>query len=226
VCLDEVYSSWSEFAKIVQTEIFPIYTSHEEKFDQYGIHGKMHISRALIFAEVLSRCYLSLGVTVDLLAVRLSTAFHDSGRQGNGTDIWENESVKICETHLMSRCDDKYRSYIASLISKSTGEWDVNKHIMHDADVLEIMRPCAGHGGISGFQRRYLNFASDRDPYFALFTDPITTREKLINESWKFIYKTENIKSGLVNSKHYLEDVTSILKNHLLELSFLNSYFP
>ena len=41
MCLDEVYSSWSEFAKIVQTEIFPIYTSHEEKFDQYGIHGKM-----------------------------------------------------------------------------------------------------------------------------------------------------------------------------------------
>ncbi len=30
-----------EFAKLYKTEIFPIYTSHEEKFDQYGIHGKM-----------------------------------------------------------------------------------------------------------------------------------------------------------------------------------------
>ncbi len=226
MCLDEVNSSWFEFAKIVQREIFPIYTRHEENFDQYGIHGKMHISRALIFAEVLSRCYLSLGVTVDFFAVRSATAFHDSGRQGNGLDIWENESVNICENHLMSRCDDKYRFYIASLISKTTGEWDINKHIMHDADVLEIMRPCAGHGGISGFQRRHLSFAGERDPYSALFPEPITTREKLINEAWIFIEKTERIKSDLVKSNQYLEDVISILKNHLFELKFLNGFFP
>lgn len=218
----DVSSNWFSFIELAQDEIFPIYSKHELSFDRVGIHGRMHISRAIIFAEALARCYLSKGTSIDISAIRYATAFHDSGRKGNGMDIWESESAARCEEYLKPKFDNEHRNYIANIIRKDNNNWDINKRIMHDADVLEIMRPCAGHGGLAGFQRKYLHFANQTDPFYALFADPLELRELLIHEAWSFILKTEEMKILLQDSNHYLLDVLSILEQSPGEFRFLN----
>ena len=68
----------------LQQSILPIYREHESKFDHYEVHGRMHICRAVIFTEVMSRTYHATGVPVDFYGVRTAIAFHDSGREGSG----------------------------------------------------------------------------------------------------------------------------------------------
>ena len=62
--------SWLEFIEEAQEQILPIYAKHEKHFDNYGVHGRMHISRALIFAEAMSRFYSAHGQVLDMCAIR------------------------------------------------------------------------------------------------------------------------------------------------------------
>lgn len=79
---------------------------------------------------------------------------------------------------------------------------------MHDADVLDIMRPCCGHGGRTGFRSQALRFLGPRDG--SGMTNP-TVRDALIEEAWCLIRATEAKKSGLRRSTEYMRDVLSIL---------------
>jgi hypothetical protein len=207
-----VQQGWLEFIKEAQAQIFPIYEEHEHHFDGVGIHGRMHISRALIFAEVMSRLYLDRQQEVDLYAVRVAVAFHDAGRQGNGKDVWESASAALCREYVLSKANAEYALQVSKSIEKGGGDWDIQQRIVHDADVLEIMRPCCGHGGIQGFQQDNLRFAGKRDPQAALFEKAAVLRARLIQEAWQWIQATEEIKYGLSASKTYLEDVLKVLK--------------
>jgi hypothetical protein len=113
----------------------------------------------------MTRYYYKLfGVKdIDFLAIRYAISFHDSGRKGNGIDIWESDSAEICRIHLLNQGhSNEYSKYVSQLIEKR-GRWDAHKKIVHDADVLEIMRPCCGHGGRNGFKAKALRFLSNRD---------------------------------------------------------------
>jgi len=210
-----IQTSWLSFIEEAQTNIFPIYQEHEEHFDGAGIHGRMHISRALVFAEVMGRLYLHCDQHLDVYAVLLAVAFHDSGRQGNGADLWEGASAGLCYKYLLQKSNEKYATFVSNLIDKSGASWDIHKRIMHDADVLEIMRPCCGHGGIDGFRQKMFRFAGDRDPLMNLFEDPSALRKQFIQQAWELIQITEEIKPQLVNSKQYLMDVLGILERNL-----------
>jgi len=200
--------SWNAFVDELQENILPIYMRHEENFDILGIHGRMHICRAVLFAEYMARFYKDrLSIDIDFYAIRVATAFHDSGRQGSGLDLWEDDSARNCDEYVLQNpsvsADREYAQYVGNLIKKR-GRWDIAKRIVHDADVLEIMRPCCGHGGIDGFRRRALRFAGNRDPLARGLSDSGNIRESLIQEAWRWIQKTESMKRSLFNSSAYM----------------------
>jgi hypothetical protein len=82
---------------------------------------------------------------------------------------------------------------------------------VYDADVLEIIRPCCGQGGLAGFRREVLHFAGVRDPLAGKFDDPETLRENLVQEAWRFIEGTENHKSTLSHAPKYMQALVNWL---------------
>lgn len=204
----ENIQNWDKFVKDFSTNILPIYEINENKFDSYGIHGRRHISRSVIFSEFMSRFFLEINEDVDLNAIRYAVSFHDSGRQRNGVDLWENDSAKNCSEYLIEKCyDKKYSEYISSLIPKKNGFSDKNKKIVIDADVLEIMRPLCGHGGILGFNHKFFNFLrNDFDEYEYL-------RDYLVLDAWELItYTEDNIQ--LFNDNNCLYNMIDYLENN------------
>ena len=225
----EVNNTWGFFKQEFQNNILLLYEEHEKTFDFAGIHGRMHISRALIFAEFMSRFYTEkLNIsTIDYTAIRYAISFHDSGRKGNGKDIWEEDSAKNCERYLLNHVaftdKQEYCAYVGSLIHKH-GQWDLNKKIVHDADVLEIMRPCCGHGSINGFQPHALRFLSDRDDLINPDVDSEyyeRIRKQLINEAWALISYTEQYKTNYIIGNH-IESFLDIIKTEQEKYQLLN----
>jgi hypothetical protein len=187
----------------LEQNILPIYRAHEAAFDRWGIHGRLHIGRAVIFSEVMGRAYQAAGESVDFYAVRVAIAFHDSARRDNGTDLWENQSAENCFNYLMSLPEyagqPARARKIANLVLKD-GDFDLSHRIVYDSDVLEIMRPCCGNGGLAGFRREVLYFAGPRDPLADRLNNPETIRETLVQEAWRFIADTENLKFTLMQA--------------------------
>ncbi|MFU8826710.1 MAG: HD domain-containing protein, partial [Brevefilum sp.] len=215
---------WTDFQTILVKEISPIYQQHEASFDFSGIHGRMHIFRAVIFAEWISRFYIfDQNVPVDIFAVRMAVAFHDAGRQGNGPDFWEKDSSQLCHDYLVQqRYDQSYADFVAKLILKH-GEYGIEKRIVHDADVLEIMRPCCGHGGFNGFKIKKFRFGRQGDPYFHQPETAKLLRERLVSEAWNFILETEAKKQTFRESSAYFEDLMKMLYEQSDEYPILSS---
>ncbi len=214
-------SDWSAFVAEVQERILPRYKEHEKTFDPFGAHGRIHICRSVIFAEWMARTYAEhLPGSVDFYAIRVATAMHDVGRRANGPDLWENDSVRACREYVTEygRRDGEYPQYVANLIDKRPSD-DVNKWIVHDADVLEIMRPCCGHGGINGFKRDFLYFACAPNQ----LPNAAELRENLIREAWEWIAETERIKLKLFNSSTFLTDLLHKLADERLKYPILSS---
>ena len=212
--LTDIQVGWKEFQNELQERILPLYQVHERHFDWVGIHGCMHICRALIFAEAMGRAYAEKSENVDFFAIRLAVAFHDAGREGNGVDLWEMQSRQLCQEYVGKFYPDKGTGYaqdVGQLIK--SGEYDLDYRVVHDADVLEIMRPCCGHGGINGFRQGVLRFAGSRDPLADRFAHPQELRQQLINEAWDFIVRTEDAKQSLNDSKNYLADLLTFINS-------------
>ena len=47
--------SWSDFTSELRHNILPLYLHHEQTFDRRSVHGRMHICRAVLFAEWMCR---------------------------------------------------------------------------------------------------------------------------------------------------------------------------
>lgn len=186
-----------------RNEIYPIYINHENTFDADKIHGVLHIARSIIAGHILAmRCQNEHGKGIDIFSILVAIAFHDSGRQGNGVDVWEHDSYMNCLKYLstgnkgvflrgsMDSFDAQDKThYAASLIfKKAPSENDYTYMCVHDADVLEIMRPCCGHGGIQGFRRKELLLYKHFNK---------VDMELIIKEWWKFIGETESLSQAL-----------------------------
>jgi hypothetical protein len=213
-----VTQTWEAFIAELQRDILPIYLKHEIGFDPTGVHGRMHICRSVIFAECMARYYQSrLAMEIDFYAIRTATAMHDSGRRGNGVDYWESDSIGKCRQYVQSRFASAeaspYADYVAGLIEKG-GEKNTAKRIVYDADVLEIMRPCCGHGGLAGFKPEFLYFGSAKDPLSPHLPDLADRRQALILEAWNWIVETERLKPALTRSPDYMLSILRFLERH------------
>lgn len=206
-----VQRSWLDFVDEVQDYIFPIYLQHERTFDNWCVHGRIHISRALMFAEVMGRMYLQKEQKLDLYSIRVAVAFHDAGRKSNGPDRWESDSADQCYRYLLENCGEETASTTSGFILKGPGNHSLPARIVHDADVLEIMRPSCGHGGIGGFRANALGFLGERDPLVGLFPDAAEIRSQMISEAWQWILQTEDMKLNLAYTQDYLNQLLILL---------------
>lgn len=203
----ENIQNWNVFIEDFSENILPIYEKNENKFDSHGIHGRRHISRSIIFSEFMSRFFLDINEHTNLTPIRYAVAFHDSGRQRNGIDLWENDSAKNCLEYLKQKgYEIKYCEYISSLIPKKNGFSDDNKNIVIDADVLEIMRPLCGHGGLQGFNPKFFNFLSNEKKFEDI-------RNNLMLDAWYFIIYTEN-NAKLFNDNNCLYNMIDYIENN------------
>jgi len=189
-----------EFEPIFKNDIAPIYVKHKKEFDEFGIHGCLHISRSLIISRLLFKQLTNLGFLLDIDKITYAVAFHDSGRKANGIDYWEANSFYICSNYLDNK-NIPDSNYISSLIIKDNNKNDYNYFCVYDTDVLEIARPCTGVG-VYNFNPTFLKLKD-------IFSNHYTTIQ---NEVFSFILDTENIKdnfsneNSLINLIEYLEN--------------------
>jgi len=213
--------SWNDFLTFLQREILPIYINHEKSFDRYGVHGRIHICRALIFSEVMMRYYLKeTDMNPSISSVRYAVAFHDSGRQGNGFDMWEADSAQNC-TDYLSQFIPIEKAKEAGLLIEKRGLWGLDKRIMHDADVLEIMRPCCGCGGREGFRKQALRFLGEKDQKEWRNAE---IRNVFIEEAWYLISETEYLKESIRNVEDYMGELLTFVEGNAKELPFISKY--
>jgi hypothetical protein len=217
-------ASWEPFIDELEQKILPFYRQHELTFDRYGVHGRMHICRSVMMAEWMARFYRARTQTViDFFAVRVAVAFHDSGRQTNGVDLWESDSAANCVRYVVKAVGEgDYAHGVGALIEKKKKSADPLKTIVQDADVLEIMRPCCGHGGLAGFRRQFLHFGGPDDVLAREVPDIAVQREALIQEAWRWIQSTEPLKAFLADSPTHMRDLLKHLERQRSKFPLLS----
>src|SRR5215213_7975797 len=116
----EHLASWELFVDELEQKILPFYFQHELNFDRYGVHGRMHICRSVMFAEWMARFYPAHTQTaINFFAVRVAVAFHDSGRRANGVDLWESDSAANCVRYVVDSVGaSDYSHGVGALIEK------------------------------------------------------------------------------------------------------------
>lgn len=224
---EDFLASWQPFIQELQENVVPLYLEHEREFDGIGMHGRMHICRAVMFAETMARYYQSqFEIDLNFYALRIATAFHDSGREDNDPDVWEAASAARCFQYLVAGSPDSAYYARNKKSTRTIARWipdrsnqDIHARILHDADVLEIMRPCSKHGGYQGFRPKSLRFGGEQDPYLKSFAAPQDLRQALINEAWNWIQKTETLKQKLTGSTCYMQDLLEVLEGE-------RTYYP
>ena len=221
-------ASWELFIDELEQKILPFYLQHELKFDRYGVHGRMHICRSVMLAECMARFYRAHTQTViDFFAVRVAVAFHDSGRRANGVDLWESDSASNCVRYVYEVVGaNDYAGDVGALIEKKKKSVDPLKMIVQDADVLEIMRPCCGHGGLAGFRRGFLHFGGPDDLLAREVHGIAAQREALVQEAWRWIQSTEPLKASLAGSPAYMRDLLKHLERQRLKFPLLSDLLP
>ncbi len=207
--MTNISSSFNAFQNDFEVLIAPLYETHENDFDFIGIHGRKHISRALIFGECLARYYVTaFNLSVDFEAVRTAIAFHDAAREGNGRDVWEAESAELCFHYLQRKGqEESYCREVANFISQKSEAHSWGQ-IVYDADVLEYMRLfCNTPKGKEQFEEERLCFLSHKDILLSSTAKADkAVRSQLIEEAWLLIRLTEEVGTIRV-SNHYLQDL-------------------
>lgn len=187
--------SLDAFKKQELPTILDAYKSHEQGFDPEGIHGRRHISRAVVYANVLANVLREKGATVDSYALYTATASHDAGREGNGVDRWEKESGEEAVARMKANGidDDAYLQLARATIDSRapSGNKTIEGGILKSADSLDIMRLY----GKDGYRTDLLWFMFEdlrigKDQYIEA---DHALRDKLIDEIAQFIEATEPV---------------------------------
>lgn len=131
----------TEFFRDHLEGILSIYEGHERTFDTYGMHGRAHIIRSLLVAEILIN-YLErfYGKEIQRNHCYFAIAFHDSARIANGPDLWEKESSLMCHQYMVAQGYQEDDTRLASSYIFKKKPIDDCHHIVIDADILEILR--------------------------------------------------------------------------------------
>lgn len=116
------------------------------------IHGRLHGIRVVILTEILIKLHCAWGNPVvksftseDRRLIQIAALLHDSGREGDGFDCWEQDSATNCHNYLENICgvSSEIAVWAGSLVSKSQVS-DMKKQcaviILADADCLDILR--------------------------------------------------------------------------------------
>ncbi len=134
----------------------------KEKTGEDFTHGRGHITRAYIFANAMSNILEEMeGVPVDRNAVLLGITGHDLGREGQGDDLWEEQSAQLTTQAINSEFGDDamgqdYADSVGNCILRGKTE-TLEAMLLKSADSLDIGRTVE-------FDTKYFPFLGDKDP--------------------------------------------------------------
>jgi hypothetical protein len=179
-------------------------------------HDGMHCVRTTLWTQVLISLHqkasqLSPQIPpkqVKPMLMALAAAFHDSGREGEGEDVWHQESADLFE-HFMLKLNipsehwTPYHNAILQKDSKESSHQSDAQEILHDADVIEIMR-LTGRG----------DFQKDRLLFVCHFHESKEFIDVLLDEMYHFIEVTnlETVRNHFeYHGENYYRDVVQFL---------------
>ncbi|MBQ9406684.1 MAG: DUF3626 domain-containing protein [Desulfovibrio sp.] len=132
------------------------YIEHEKTFEMgTSVHGRGHIARAYIFANVMCNILEEQGIKVDKNAVLCGIAGHDLGRQGGGQDYWEERSANMTTEAMRMYLGENvmgqdYEQQVKDSIDRHKGQ-TLEAMLLNAADSLDIGRVGTGAFKINFF---------------------------------------------------------------------------
>ncbi len=151
--------------------MLPIYHQHEKTFDKgNNWHGRTHATRSFVFSVAMANILREKGVDVDMNAVALGTAGHDTGRENNGRDTKDSEArsadiVNATVDQLYpGAAGEAWKGQVkASIRAKAANQTTLEGYLFKSADSLDYSR------------------ISDLEPKrFPFLREPIVTRDGLV----------------------------------------------
>ena len=139
-------------------KMLPIYHNHERTFDNgTNLHGRTHATRAFVFSITMGNILKEKGVKVDMNAVALATAGHDTGRRKNGRETADSEK-RSAET-VVAAVNETYPGAAGSawteqvkinITAKSAEQDTIEGYLFKSADSLDYsarrIRPAVRQG--------------------------------------------------------------------------------
>ena len=129
-------------------EVLPIYHNHEKTFDRgNNWHGRTHATRSFVFSIAMGNILKEKGATIDMNAVALATAGHDTGRTRNGRDTLESETrsadtvnAKV-DSLYPNAAGDAWKNQVKANITADTAhQTTVEGYVFKSADSLDYSR--------------------------------------------------------------------------------------
>ena len=129
-------------------EVLPIYHNHEKTFDRgNNWHGRTHATRSFVFSIAMGNILKEKGAMIDMNAVALATAGHDTGRTRNGRDTLESETrsantvnAKVDSLYPNAAGDAWENQVKASITADAAHQTTVEGYIFKSADSLDYSR--------------------------------------------------------------------------------------
>ena len=128
--------------------MLPIYHAHERTFDK-GVnhHGRTHATRSFVLSIAMGNILREKGVGVDLNAVALGTAGHDTGRTKNSRDTAASEARSAdlvnatVENLYPGAAGTLWKDQVkANLTANAAGQTTVEGYLFKSADSLDYWR--------------------------------------------------------------------------------------
>ena len=167
-------------------EMLHLYHGHEKGFDKgTNYHGRTHATRTFVLSTAMANILREKGVALDMNAVALVTAGHDTGRTANGDDTERSETrsaenVNAAVDRLYpGAAGDAWKAQVkTNVISKSVEQTTIEGHVFKSADSLDYFR-------VGTLDRNRFLFLRDdlvTENGVVVAADPVV-REQLIKEA-------------------------------------------
>lgn len=161
-------------------------------------HGTAHAARTVLWTQLLALIREGADqqmTEANRIGAGLAAAFHDSGRQDDGVDLWDSDSATHLKDYLATnphphlQADTLYRAILYKDEAEQAGN-TIEQNLLNAADTLEIMRFSGSRLG-EGFDLNHFKLSPNV---------PFDFRMKLLSEIQGFIDYTEDL-----NNKRQLE---------------------
>ena len=128
--------------------MLPVYHAHERTFDK-GVnhHGRTHATRSFVLSIAMGNILREKGVGVDLNAVALGTAGHDTGRRKNSRDTAGSEARSAdivnaaVENLYPGAAGTLWKDQVkANLTANAAGQTTIEGYLYKSADSLDYWR--------------------------------------------------------------------------------------
>ena len=202
------------------------------------IHGIQHVTRAAINIPIFANLFRRYGDAEalalddnDIKLLQIAALFHDAAREGEGVDLWDQESALLFyhyATKIMGVPEEKATLLAEAIANKdaeennyfelSGMEWvkrarpspkNIYQTLIHEADCLEIIR-ARDH-----FDANYLDFykriASQNEDAFEMMAKLITEARSLIAFQGDSRFKLDHALKRRYENQHAYRDIMAFI---------------